>query len=113
MAYTAFPDARNAVTQKCGAMTAAGDKILRSVRNLRAAVQANTALRVHVPAEVDVKAIRRRLGMTQAEFAAAFGFGLDAVQNWEQGRRRPEGAARAFLKVIDREPDAVRRALAA
>ena len=70
-------------------------------------------LRVHVPAEVDVKAIRRKLGMTQAEFARSFGFGLDAVQNWEQGRRRPEGAARAFLKVIDREPDAVRRALAA
>jgi putative transcriptional regulator len=69
--------------------------------------------RVHVPADVDVKAIRRKLGMTQAEFARSFGFGLDAVQNWEQGRRRPEGAARAFLKVIDREPDAVRRALAA
>jgi putative transcriptional regulator len=72
-----------------------------------------TSYRIHVPAEVDVKAIRRKLGMTQAEFARSFGFGLDAVQNWEQGRRRPEGAARAFLKVIDREPDAVRRALAA
>jgi putative transcriptional regulator len=94
-------------------MSAAGDKILRSVRNLRTAVQTGTPLRVHVPAEVDVKAIRRKLGMTQAEFARSFGFGLDAVQNWEQGRRRPEGAARAFLKVIDREPDAVRRALAA
>ena len=51
--------------------------------------------------------------MSQAQFAASFGFGLDAVQNWEQGRRRPEGAAGAFLKVIDREPEAVRRALAA
>lgn len=39
--------------------------------------------------------------------------GVDAVQNWEQQRRRPEGAARALLKVIDREPDAVQRALAA
>ena len=58
--------------------------------------------RIHVPAEVDVKAIRRRLGMTHAEFAQDSGFALDAVQNWEQGRRRPEGAARAFLKVIDR-----------
>jgi putative transcriptional regulator len=72
-----------------------------------------TTYRVHVPAEIDVKAIRRKLGMTQAQFAASFGFGLDAVQNWEQGRRRPEGAARAFLKVIEREPEAVRRALAA
>lgn len=69
--------------------------------------------RVHVPPEVDVKAIRRKLGMSQAQFARSFGFALDAVQNWEQGRRRPEGAARAFLKVIEREPDAVRRALAA
>jgi putative transcriptional regulator len=69
--------------------------------------------RVHVPPEVHVKAIRRKLGMSQAQFARSFGFGLDAVQNWEQGRRRPEGAARAFLKVIEREPDAVRRALAA
>ena len=69
--------------------------------------------RVHVPAEVDVKAIRQKLGMSQAAFARSFGFALDAVQNWEQGRRRPEGAARAFLKVIEREPDAVRRALAA
>ena len=69
--------------------------------------------RVHVPAEIDVKAIRRKLGMSQAQFAASFGFGLAAVQNWEQGRRRPEGAVRAFLKVIDREPDAVKRALAA
>ena len=72
-----------------------------------------SSYRVHVPAEVDVKAIRRKLGMTQAEFARSFGFGLDAVQNWEQGRRRPEGAARAFLKVIEREPEAVRRALVA
>jgi putative transcriptional regulator len=69
--------------------------------------------RVHVPDEIDVKAIRRKLGMSQARFAASFGFALDAVQNWEQGRRRPEGAARAFLKVIEHEPEAVKRALAA
>jgi putative transcriptional regulator len=94
-------------------MSAAGEKILRSVRNLRVAVRSGAALRVHVPDRVDVKAIRRKLGMSQAAFAASFGFALDAVQNWEQGRRRPEGAARAFLKVIEREPEAVRRALAA
>ena len=69
--------------------------------------------RLHVPDEIDIRAIRNKLGMSQRQFAASFGFGLDAVQNWEQGRRRPEGAARAFLTVIDREPDAVRRALAA
>ena len=68
---------------------------------------------VHVPAEFDVKALRRRLGMSQARFAASFGFGLAAVQSWEQGRRRPEGPARVLLKVIQHDPDAVRRALAA
>ncbi len=66
----------------------------------------------HVPDEVDVAAIRRRLGLSQNDFAARFGFRLDALQNWEQGRRRPDGAARAFLRVIEREPDAVLRALA-
>jgi putative transcriptional regulator len=94
-------------------MSEAGEKILGSVRSLRAAVRSGAPLTVHVPDQVDVKAIRKKLGMSQRQFAASFGFGLDAVQNWEQGRRRPEGAARAFLKVIEREPDAVRRALAA
>jgi hypothetical protein len=46
----------------------------------------------NAPAEIDVKPIRRKLGVSQARFAATFGFGLDAVQNWEQGRCRPEGA---------------------
>lgn len=67
---------------------------------------------VMVPAQVDVKGIRRRLRMSQSVFAARFGFSLGTVQNWERGHRRPEGAARALLKVIDRRPDAVMEALA-
>ena len=63
-------------------------------------------------AAVDVKAIRRRLGKSQAEFARMIGVSVATLQNWEQGRRRPEGAARAFLRVIEREPAAVQRALA-
>ncbi|MFI5021400.1 MAG: helix-turn-helix domain-containing protein [Alphaproteobacteria bacterium] len=66
---------------------------------------------VVVPAEVDVKAIRRRLGMSQSQFARHFGFSLGTLQNWERGHRRPEGAARALLKVIDKRPDAVIEAL--
>jgi putative transcriptional regulator len=69
--------------------------------------------RVHVPDEVDVRAIRKRLGMTQAQFAARFGFSKGAVTDWEQKRRRPEASARVLLTVIDREPEAVLRALAA
>ena len=69
--------------------------------------------RIHLPETVDVKAIRGRLGLTQAAFAARFGFTVAAVRDWEQGRRRPERSARLLLKLVDREPDAVARVLAA
>jgi putative transcriptional regulator len=67
--------------------------------------------RIEVPDDVDVKAIRKKFGLTQPQFAARFGFALTAVQEWEKRRRRPDRAARLFLKVIDREPEAVERAL--
>lgn len=68
--------------------------------------------RVHVPDEVDVRAMRRKLGLTQEEFAARYGFSLPRVRDWEQNRSSPDGAVRAYLKVIEREPEAVERALA-
>ncbi len=67
--------------------------------------------KVSVPAEVDVKAIRKKLKMTQSRFSAVFGFSLDAVKHWEGGRRTPESSARAFLTVIARDPNAVLAAL--
>jgi putative transcriptional regulator len=69
--------------------------------------------RVHVPVDVDVRRIRTKLGMTQAEFAARFGFSVNTLRHWEQGKRRPEGATRAYLLVIDRAPRAVEKALRA
>ncbi len=94
-------------------MSKSGESILKGARQaLDYARGAREGFVAHVPEEVDVAAIRRRLGLSQAEFASRFGFKLDALQNWEQGRRRPEGAARAFLRVIEREPEAVQRALA-
>lgn len=94
-------------------MTRAGDRILGSIEKARRHARGETAdgLVVHVPETMDVRGIRTRMGLSQAAFAARFGFSLDAVQNWEQGRRRPEGAARALLRVIEREPEAVDRAL--
>ncbi|MGC2856488.1 helix-turn-helix domain-containing protein [Novispirillum sp. DQ9] len=65
----------------------------------------------HVPDQVDVKAIRKSLGMTQAMFCLVFGFPLDTVKKWERGARQPEGPARAYLTVISKKPDAVREAL--
>jgi putative transcriptional regulator len=67
--------------------------------------------KAHVPHDVDVKAIRSRLGMTQARFSDTFGFSLDAIKHWEGGRRTPEAPARTLLTVIDRNPTAVLTAL--
>jgi putative transcriptional regulator len=66
---------------------------------------------VHIPPEIDIKAIRGRLGMTQREFANRFDFNINTLRHWEQGRRVPDGTARAYLRVIDREPEAVQKAL--
>ena len=71
------------------------------------------AYRVHVPEQIDVKAIRTGLGMTQHEFAGQFGFSVNTLRHWERGSRRPEGPARAYLRVIERAPRAVRNALRA
>jgi len=67
--------------------------------------------KAHVPHDVDVKAIRNRLGMTQARFSDTFGFSLDAIKHWEGGRRTPEAPARTLLTVIARNPAAVFNAL--
>jgi putative transcriptional regulator len=64
------------------------------------------------PKPVDVKAIRKRVKMSQAEFARAYGISKRALQEWEQGGRQPDSAARAYLTVIANEPAVVRRALA-
>ena len=69
--------------------------------------------RVYVPAEVDVGRIRRKLKLSQSEFAARFGIAPGTLRDWEQKRKRPEGPARVLLMVIDREPDAVARAVRA
>ncbi len=65
---------------------------------------------VEVPM-IDVAAMRKKLGLSQDRFAASFGVSVSTVRNWEQGRRHPEGPARVLLRVIDKEPEAVLRAL--
>jgi len=68
--------------------------------------------RIHVPSRVNVKKIRTKLGLSQESFAQTYGFAVSAVRDWEQGRRQPERSARILLKVVEKEPDAVTRALA-
>jgi putative transcriptional regulator len=59
----------------------------------------------------DVKAVRQRLGKSQSEFASMIGVSISTLQNWEQGRRRPLGPARALLMVAAHSPEAVAAAL--
>ena len=68
---------------------------------------------VHVPDPIDVRAIREKAGLSQAEFAQRYGFSARTLQEWEQGRAEPESAVRAYLTVIERNPKAVERALLA
>jgi putative transcriptional regulator len=60
----------------------------------------------------NVKAIRARLGKSQSQFALMIGVSVSTLQNWEQGRRRPEGPAEALLRVAAAAPDVVEKALA-
>lgn len=68
--------------------------------------------RSYVPPEINVAAIRKRLGLSQAKFASRFGLSPATVRDWEQHRRRPDRTARTLLMVIDKSPEAVERALA-
>lgn len=69
------------------------------------------AVKLYKPEAVDVSALRRRMGMTQEQFAARFGFSVATLRHWERGDRSPQGAALVLLNVIKRAPDAVIAAL--
>lgn len=93
-----------------------GDDLLEGLQNAVAFARGERTKAVvhvvHVPQRIDVRGVRARLGLSQAAFAARFGVSPATVRNWEQGRRQPEGPARVLLTIIDREPQAVERALA-
>lgn len=64
---------------------------------------------VHKPETIDVRAIRKKTGMSQQRFCATFGISLGTLRHWEQGLRSPRGPARVLLKVVDNDPKAVIR----
>lgn len=90
-----------------------GDELVASLSEGMAILRGEVEpVRLHpAPATVNVRAIRKKLGLTQAGFARRFGFGLATIRDWEQGRYQPDQAARSYLLVIEREPEAVERAL--
>ena len=92
----------------------AGRRLIKALNEAVAHARGEIALpsyTVTVPERIDVAAVRRGLALSQAEFARRFGLDVTAIHAWEQGRRRPDRAARVLLAVIAREPEAVRRAL--
>jgi len=91
------------------------DSIMRGLAEAEAHLRGEDVpgLVVHIPAEIDVAAIRQTTGLTQAKFADWIGVSKRTVENWEQGRRVPQGPARVLLAIIRKEPDVVQRMLAA
>ena len=94
--------------------TRLGMALEQSAKEILAHVRGEVRLptrRVVLPNEVDVKRIRTQAGMSQAEFARAFCLNPRTLQEWEQGRRKPDATTRAYLAVIARNREAVLEAL--
>jgi putative transcriptional regulator len=92
--------------------TAFGADLIEGMTQVLAHRRGKIELEQVWPKPIDVKAIRKGVKMSQAEFSRAYGIGKRALQEWEQGGREPDSAARAYLTVIAKEPAMVRRALA-
>jgi putative transcriptional regulator len=98
-------------------MTKTFDSIMRGLQEVEAYLQgAREGYMVHeieVPDTPDVKAIRARTGLSQADFARSIGVKRATLLNWEQERRVPDGPARVLLALIAKEPGIVQRVLSA
>lgn len=91
-----------------------GEEIIEGLREVLAYARGEKHdLRIVAAREkpVNASSVRKKTGLTRAQFAAAFGVSARTLQDWEQGRRRPEGPARVLLTVIDKRPEAVLEAL--
>ena len=90
-----------------------GKDLIAGMKEAVAYARGEIELPTHVGkvSTADIAAIRKRLGLSQARFALCFGISPATLRDWEQGRRHPEGPAKVLLRVIDKEPEAVLRAL--
>jgi putative transcriptional regulator len=89
-------------------MSKAGKRLLEAAREAVAIARGEKKpARIFVPAEIDVKEIRLRCELSQEDFASQFGFTVDQIKAWEQGRSRPLGGVRAYLMIIERDPKGV------
>lgn len=94
-------------------MSKFGDELIESAKEALAIADGKlVAPRIMTFDEIDVAAIRKRLKLTQAQFADRYGLAVATVRDWEQKRRRPDRIASNLLRVIDHAPETVERALA-
>ena len=93
-------------------MSKLGGRMIRSAQEALAYAsgEATEGFAVHHP--IDVKALRAKLNLAQPEFAARYGLSVGTVRDWEQGRTVPDRPAQVLLRVIEAEPDLVRRVVA-
>lgn len=68
---------------------------------------------IFIPSELDIKAIRKKTNLSQQKFIAAFGFTQEQIRAWEQGRASPVGGVKAYLMMINADPEGVKRILSA
>lgn len=68
-------------------------------------------VRVYKPTPVDIKQLRKRVGMTQLEFSSAFGISIGTLRHWERGDRTPKGSALVLLNLVQKEPHTILRVL--
>jgi len=90
------------------------DRLISSLEDVRSHVVTGRFAGRFTDVEIgadDIRAVREKSGLTQTQFAATFGIGLGTLQKWERGERRPSGAAKSLLRVMQANLPAVVRAL--
>ncbi|MDR1251950.1 MAG: helix-turn-helix domain-containing protein [Treponema sp.] len=81
------------------------DRIVKKTKSTSRGDISNDTRQIRIPEKVDVKSIRHQMGLSQSEFARRFGLSLYTLRNWEQGKRHPDPAAKAYLKIIEKAPE--------
>ena len=109
------PSRKSSVRSK-GQSTKLGRILVESAKQITRHLRGEIELpmkTVRLVPDVNVRAIREAQGLTREQFAARYGLQVRAIQEWEQGRRKPEPAVRAYMLVIKNQPAAVQRAVSA
>jgi putative transcriptional regulator len=93
-------------------MTKSGRRLIDAAREAVAIARGEKKpARLHIPPEIDVRAIRLKLELSQDDFATEFGFTANQIKDWEQRRSRPLGGVRAYLMIIQKDPKTVLKIL--